>query len=215
MNSTARVSSSSGWLGGWPAAPKLSGVGTSPRPKRCSQTRLTITRAVSGFAGEASQLGQLATAAPAGDRCGRFVAEHADEPAGDDLAGLVELAADVERAVDGSIAFADAHREGARRAAGPVDEPGGSGASRACEFARPEPVAVRSRPGAWRRASRTSAASCSSIAARCSGESAGHGRGHVRAGGKLDQGRRVEVRDHARQRARSRSACSGRCPESA
>ena len=34
---------------------EIVGRGTSPRPNRCSQTRLTITRAVSGFAGEASQ----------------------------------------------------------------------------------------------------------------------------------------------------------------
>ena len=38
-----------------PAAPKLSGVGTNPRPNKCIQTRLTKTRAVSGFSLEASQ----------------------------------------------------------------------------------------------------------------------------------------------------------------
>ena len=36
-------------------APKLSGVATRPRPIRCSQTRLAMTRAVSGLSFEAIQ----------------------------------------------------------------------------------------------------------------------------------------------------------------
>ena len=41
--------------GGSPIVPKSLGVRTSPSPKWCCQTRLTITRAVSGFSGLASQ----------------------------------------------------------------------------------------------------------------------------------------------------------------
>ena len=101
MNATARWSSSSGWLGGWPAAPKLSGVGTSPRPNRCSQTRLTITRAVSGLSGRREPVGQLQPAARRRRIVGGvFGVSTCGEAARHDLARLVELAADVERAVD-------------------------------------------------------------------------------------------------------------------
>ena len=50
-NSVASQSSSSRWLGGAPFTPKLSGVATIPSPKWCSQSRLTSTRAVSGWPG--------------------------------------------------------------------------------------------------------------------------------------------------------------------
>ena len=115
------MSSSSGWLGGCPAAPKLSGVGTRPRPNRCSQTRLTITRAVSGFAGEASASANSRRPLPAVIGAGVSRAEHADKPARDDLSRLVELAAHVKRAIDGFISLADSHREGAGRAVAAVD----------------------------------------------------------------------------------------------
>ena len=52
MNSTASQSSSSGWLGGSPCAPKSSTVFTRPVPKSICQSRLTATRAVSGFAAD-------------------------------------------------------------------------------------------------------------------------------------------------------------------
>ena len=48
-NSVASQSSSSGCVGGSPCVPKSSLVSTMPRPKNCSQTRLTVTRAVSGL----------------------------------------------------------------------------------------------------------------------------------------------------------------------
>ena len=54
-NSVASQSSSSGWLGGSPWAPKSSTVFTSPVPKSICQSRLTATRAVSGLAGSTSQ----------------------------------------------------------------------------------------------------------------------------------------------------------------
>ena len=49
MNSTASQSSSSGWLGHSPCAPKSAGVATSPVPKNIFQNRFTATRAVSGL----------------------------------------------------------------------------------------------------------------------------------------------------------------------
>ena len=55
MNWFASQSRSSGWVGLVPSNPKLSGVGTIPLPKCQRQTRLTITREVSGFEGEAIQ----------------------------------------------------------------------------------------------------------------------------------------------------------------
>jgi hypothetical protein len=51
VNQCASQSSSSGCVGGSPIRPKSLGVRTRPWPKCCCQTRLTITRAVSGFAG--------------------------------------------------------------------------------------------------------------------------------------------------------------------
>ena len=54
-NRRASQSSSKGWLGRPPRAPKLSGVATSPLPKCQRQIRLTITRLVSGCAGSVSQ----------------------------------------------------------------------------------------------------------------------------------------------------------------
>src|SRR5262249_48796561 len=48
-NSLASQSSSSGCVGGVPRLPKLLVERTMPRPKWCCQTRLTITRAVSGL----------------------------------------------------------------------------------------------------------------------------------------------------------------------
>ncbi len=47
----ARWSSSAGSLGLPPSTPKLSTDGTSPRPNRWCQMRLTITRAVKGSRG--------------------------------------------------------------------------------------------------------------------------------------------------------------------
>src|SRR5947207_15958619 len=55
INSQASQSSNSGWLGGVPCVPKSFSVSTRPRPKYCCQTRLTATRARSGFSGETSQ----------------------------------------------------------------------------------------------------------------------------------------------------------------
>ena len=73
-------------------APKLSGVGTSPRPIRCSQTRLAMTRAVSGLS-----LRRSSRPAPAGRCCsadGRLLGrQHLREAAADRFARLVELAA--------------------------------------------------------------------------------------------------------------------------
>ena len=52
---SASQSSSSGCVGGVPWVPKSFSVSTSPRPKYACQSRLTVTRAVSGFAGSTSQ----------------------------------------------------------------------------------------------------------------------------------------------------------------
>ena len=57
-SSVASQSSSSGCDGGSPRTPKSLGVATIPRPKWCCQSRLTITRAVSGLSGRVSQRGQ-------------------------------------------------------------------------------------------------------------------------------------------------------------
>ena len=54
-NRAASQSSNSGWVGGVPNLPKLLGVRTMPSPKCFCQMRLTITRAVRGFCGEAIQ----------------------------------------------------------------------------------------------------------------------------------------------------------------
>ena len=48
-NSAASQSSSSGWLGFWPIAPKSSADFTRPSPKWCFQSRLTITRGRRGL----------------------------------------------------------------------------------------------------------------------------------------------------------------------
>ncbi len=53
-NSVASQSSSSGCVGSSPIVPKSLGVATRPRPKWCCQSRLTITRAVSGWSGRTS-----------------------------------------------------------------------------------------------------------------------------------------------------------------
>ena len=104
MNDTARWSSSSGLLGGWPAAPKLSGVGTRPRPNRCSQTRLTHHAGRQRVVLRRDPVGQLA-AGRCRRRCrGCFVVEHLRQAAADRLARLVDLAADVDRAVRGADA---------------------------------------------------------------------------------------------------------------
>ena len=55
MNSVASQSSNSGWVGIEPCVPKSSLVSTIPRPKSCSQYRLTVTRAVSGLSSDTSQ----------------------------------------------------------------------------------------------------------------------------------------------------------------
>ena len=98
MNETASWSSNSGWLGGWPAAPKLSGVGTRPRPNRCSQTRLTSTRAVSGFSGEASHSASSSRPLPC-SIVGRLPAHDLHHAPRHDLARLFELATLVEGTV--------------------------------------------------------------------------------------------------------------------
>ena len=55
-NSTASQSSSSGWTGHSPWAPRSSTRLLMPVPKSCFQSRFTNTRAVSGFSGEVSHL---------------------------------------------------------------------------------------------------------------------------------------------------------------
>src|SRR5690348_8831589 len=54
-NSAASQSSSSGWVGFFPVAPKLFGLPAMAWPKCQSQRRLTMTRGVSGFSGLAIQ----------------------------------------------------------------------------------------------------------------------------------------------------------------
>ena len=55
-----------GCVGGAPALPKLSSVATMPAPKWCFQTRLTTTRAVSGWSGRGQPAGERQP--PAGRR---------------------------------------------------------------------------------------------------------------------------------------------------
>ena len=57
-NSAASQSSSSGCVGASPWVPKLLGERTMPRPKWCCQTRLAITRAVSGLSRRRDPVGQ-------------------------------------------------------------------------------------------------------------------------------------------------------------
>ena len=60
---SASQSSSSGCVGGSLRTPKSLGVRTRPAPKWFSQTRLTITRAVSGLSALRDRLRQLEPAA--------------------------------------------------------------------------------------------------------------------------------------------------------
>ena len=66
MNRPARWSRSSGWEGSPPRWPKSSGVATSPLPNTHCQTRLTITRAVSGLSAEAISRATSPRPLPAG-----------------------------------------------------------------------------------------------------------------------------------------------------
>ena len=71
-NWQASQSSSSGCVGSAPETPKFSDVSTMPRPNRCCQTRLTMTRAARPPAGDFQSVSQRASArrrplvAPAG-----------------------------------------------------------------------------------------------------------------------------------------------------
>ena len=69
MKSTASQSSSSGWVGYSPWAPKSAGVRTRPAPKSICQRRFTATRAVSGCSRMVIQLARprrIGAAQPAG-----------------------------------------------------------------------------------------------------------------------------------------------------
>ena len=90
-NSVASQSSSSGWLGGSPWAPKSSTVFTSPVPKSICQSRLTATRAVSGLAGSTSQRARPSRSAFASRGHG---ADQRRDAGLDPGPGLVVLAAD-------------------------------------------------------------------------------------------------------------------------
>ena len=59
-----------------PCRPKFSGVATRPRPKKLAHSRLTNTRAVSGWSGSVNHLGQ---AQPISRRVGRNGDQHLRE----------------------------------------------------------------------------------------------------------------------------------------
>ena len=59
MSSSASQSSSFGWDGYWPCAPKSLDVFTMPVPKNCSQCLFTVTREVMGFLGDISHLANV------------------------------------------------------------------------------------------------------------------------------------------------------------
>src|SRR5262245_12208920 len=131
-----------------------------------------------------------------------MIAEYADEPARDDLARLVEFSVDVARAVDGLVAFQDPHRKCPGRTAGVVVEEAmaerrdhGVGSS--------QPVAIRLARG-YRVALADQSGEALLHRGPLLGLERGDGRGDVRAGWELDQGRGVEVREDARDRARAR-----------
>ena len=81
MKRDASQSSSSGCVGGSPCRPKSPGVRTRPWPKWCIQTRLTITRAVSGLSFAGDRLGQLQPAAAFLEGLAVRLAEDGEEPA--------------------------------------------------------------------------------------------------------------------------------------
>ena len=79
--------------------PKLLGVRTRPSPKCHCQTRLTITRAVSGFVCRRDPAGQLAPAAPFADGRLSFAREEPRQAPRDDRPEPGVTAADVDRHV--------------------------------------------------------------------------------------------------------------------
>ena len=219
MNATARWSSSSGLLGGWPAAPKLSGVGTRPRPNRCSQTRLTITRAVSGLSLRREPVGQLEPAARRRAIVGGVVVSTCEEAARHDARrGLSELAAGVERAVAGAAALAR------RPSPAAFGVPSGSNdVEPACREHRQISGAVGGDAGLRRKVacrrcsvgrSRASLAAGRRSASRCgsraSASAARDRRRRPQSCRQLDQ-RRWVAGSGRRGRCRSRSRCCGRC----
>ena len=77
MNSVASQSSSSGWTGNSPCAPKSSTVLTMPKPKYDCQKRFTATRAVSGLLRSTSQ---RARPSRSFDHSGARRSEHLRQP---------------------------------------------------------------------------------------------------------------------------------------
>ena len=92
--------------------PKLSGVATSPRPKSHCQTRLTITRAVSGFSAEA--IAFASARRPPAALCAGRAAEHFEPAARHGLAGLRVIAARHQRVIAPEAIVAQTRRAVAR-----------------------------------------------------------------------------------------------------
>ena len=110
------MSSNSGWLGSLPSAPKLSTVSTSPCPNRCSQTRLTITRAVSGLSLLAIQWASSSRPLWRGSiaRCLRCL-EHGQHAARNFRPLVLQLATNQHVAIGRRLGVAHSHRQIAGR----------------------------------------------------------------------------------------------------
>ena len=75
MSRAARSSSSSGCVGGLLRVPKSLGVETRGSPKWCIQTRLTMTRLVSGLSGGRDRASEIEPSAAMGEGRGVFAGE--------------------------------------------------------------------------------------------------------------------------------------------
>ena len=110
-NSLASQSSSSGCDGGVPWVPKSFSVSTRPRPKNCLPERLTVTRAVSGFAGSTSHCARSSRVAAL-----RLQRRQHGRHAGRDLApGRVKSPPSRTCVVARRLPLADDHRRDDRR----------------------------------------------------------------------------------------------------
>ena len=84
---------------------------TRPVPNRWCQTRLTITRAVSGFSADGDPLGQLQPAAAGGCERRPGVGQDFEVAARDRLARPQAVAADEDRLLDARPAVGHARRQ--------------------------------------------------------------------------------------------------------
>ena len=107
-------------MGGSLRRPKSLGVVTSPLPKCQCQTRLTSTRAVSGFLGSAIAWASSSRPLPFLKRRRLGPGEHAEEPPRDRLARPARVAADEDVRLDRLGRVVQHHRPGRRRRVGRI-----------------------------------------------------------------------------------------------